>query len=60
MVWGVFWGSPSLEVLKARFYGAMGSLSWWGVAMPTAEVGAGWAVRCLWIKFVTKQKHTCF
>ena len=27
---------PSLEVLKARLDGALGSLSWWGAALPMA------------------------
>ena len=34
-------GAPSLEVLKARLDGALGSLSWWGAALPTAGVGTG-------------------
>ena len=34
-------GAPSLEALKARLDGALGSLSWWGAA-PMAGVGAGW------------------
>jgi len=29
-------GAPSLEVLKARLDGALGSLSWWGAALPTS------------------------
>jgi len=32
-------GAPSLEVLKARLDGALGSLSWWVAAMTTA---GGW------------------
>jgi len=28
-------GAPSLEALKARSDGALGSLSWWGAALPT-------------------------
>ena len=35
--------APSLEVLKARLDGWMGSLTWW----VTALVGAGWALRSL-------------
>jgi len=27
---------PSLEAFKARLDGALGSLSWWGAALPTA------------------------
>jgi len=27
---------PSLEVLKARVDGALGSLVWWGAALPMA------------------------
>jgi len=30
-------GAPSLEVLKARLDGALGSLSWWEAALPMAE-----------------------
>ena len=37
----------SLEALKARLDGALGSLSWWGAALPMAGVGAGWALRSL-------------
>jgi len=40
-------GAPSLEVLKARLDGALGSLSWWRAALPTAAVGAVWALRFL-------------
>ena len=39
--------APSLEALKARLDGALGSLSWWGAALPMAGVGAAWAVRSL-------------
>ena len=55
-----FWGSealaqlpteavcaPSVEVLRARLDGALGSLSWWGAALPMAGVEAGWALRSL-------------
>jgi len=28
--------APSLDTLKARLDGALGSLSWWGVALPVA------------------------
>ena len=35
-------GAPSLEALKARLDRALGSLSWWGTALPTAGVGAEW------------------
>ena len=38
-------GAPSLEALMARLDGALGSLSWWGAALPTAGSGAGWALR---------------
>ena len=34
-------GAPSLEALKARLDGALGSLSWCGAALPTAGVGTG-------------------
>ena len=34
-------GAPSLEALKARLDGALGSLSWWGAALPMAGVGVG-------------------
>ena len=40
-------GASSLEALKARLDGALGSLSWWGAALPTAGVWAGWALRSL-------------
>lgn len=39
--------APSLEVFKARLNGALGSLRWWGAALPMAGFGAGWAVRSL-------------
>jgi len=29
---------PSLEEIKARLYGALGSLGWWNVTLPMA----GW------------------
>ena len=29
-------GAPSLEALKTRLDGALGSLSWWGAALPMA------------------------
>jgi len=32
-------GAPSLEVLKARLDGALGSLSWWVAALPMER---GW------------------
>jgi len=38
---------PSLEALKARLDGGMGSLSWWEAVLPTAGVGAGWPSRSL-------------
>ena len=31
--------TPSLEVFKARLHGALGSLSWWVVALP---IEGGW------------------
>ena len=34
-------GAPSLEALKARLDGALGSLSWWGAALPMA---VGWSL----------------
>ena len=34
-------GAPSLEALKARLDGALGSLRWWGAALPLAG-GWGW------------------
>ena len=40
-------GAPCLEALKTSLDGAVGSLSWWGAALPTAGVGAGWALRSL-------------
>jgi len=30
-------GAPSLEVLKSRLDGALGSLSWWVAALSVAE-----------------------
>ena len=45
-------GAPSLEALKARLDGALGSLSWWGAALPTAGVGAGWALSSLPIQTI--------
>ena len=38
-------GAPSLQALKARLDGALGSLSWWGAALPMAGGGTGWALR---------------
>jgi len=38
--------APSLEALKARLDGALGSLSCW-VALPMAWVATGWALRSL-------------
>jgi len=35
----LLWDAPSLEVLKARLDGTLGSLSWWGAALPMTE---GW------------------
>jgi len=29
-------GAPALEALKAKFSEALGSLNWWGAALPTA------------------------
>ena len=40
-------GAPSLQALKARWDGALGSLSWWGAALPMAEGGTEWALRSL-------------
>ena len=40
-------GAPSLEALKARLDGVLGSLSWRGAALPMAGDGAGWARRSL-------------
>ena len=31
-------GAPSLEALKARLDGALGSPSWWGAALPMAAI----------------------
>jgi len=36
-------GAPSLQALKARWDGALGSLSWWRAALPMARGGNGWA-----------------
>jgi len=30
-------GAPSLEALKARLDGALGSMSWWGAALALAS-----------------------
>jgi len=35
--------APSLEVLKAKLDGALGSQSWWAAALLTAGFGAGWS-----------------
>jgi len=35
-------GAPSLEALKARLVGALGSLRCWGAALPMARVGGDW------------------
>ena len=40
-------GAPSLEALKARLDGVLGSLSWWGAALHMAEFRTGWAFRSL-------------
>jgi len=40
-------GAPSLQALKARWDGALGSLSWWGAALPMAGGGTGWALSSL-------------
>jgi len=32
--------TPSLEALKARLDGDLGSLTWWGATSPLAGVGA--------------------
>ena len=37
-------GASSLEVFKARLDGALGSVSWWGAALPMA---GGWN----WVTF---------
>jgi len=44
--------SPSLEVLKARLDGALGSLSWWAVALPTA-----WCSYWMSFKFPSNPSH---
>jgi len=38
-------GAPSLEILKARLDGALGSLRWWEAPSPCQGVGTGWALR---------------
>jgi len=38
-------GAPFLEALEARLDGAMGSLSWWRAALPTAGFGTGCSLR---------------
>jgi len=38
---------PSLKVLKVRLDGTLGSLSWWGAALPMAGCGTGCALRYL-------------
>lgn len=43
----IFVHAPFLEVLRAGLDGALGSLRWWGAALPMAGFGAGWAVRSL-------------
>jgi len=40
-------GAPSLEVLKARLDGALGSPNWWLATSTLQEVGTGWALRSL-------------
>ena len=35
-------GASSLEVLKARLDGALGSLRWWGVISTWKWLGIGW------------------
>ena len=40
-------GAPSLEALKARLVGALGSVRCWGAALPMARGGTGWALRSL-------------
>ena len=37
-------GAPSLEVLKSRLDGALGSLSWWVAALSVAEGFWNWLV----------------
>ena len=37
-------GAPSLQALKARWDGALGSLNWWGAVLPMAGGGTGWAL----------------
>ena len=43
---------PSLEVLKVRLDGALGSLSWWAVALSTEGAGTGWALSSLPIQAI--------
>lgn len=38
---------PSLDMLKARLNGVLGSLSWRMATLATAEVGTGWALSSL-------------
>jgi len=40
-------GAPSLQALRARLDGALGSLSCWVQPCPWQGVGAGWALRAL-------------
>jgi len=40
-------GATSLEALKARLDGALGSLSWWGANNPWQGVQTGWSLRYL-------------
>jgi len=39
--------ASSLEALKARLDGALGSLSWWVAALPTVEWCTGWSLKSL-------------
>ena len=45
-------GAPSLEAFKARLDGALGSLSWWGAALPMA---GGWN----WVGFKVLSNPSC-
>ena len=45
-------GAPSLEALKARLDGALGSLSWSGAALSMAGVWAAWDLRSLSIQTI--------
>ena len=45
-------GVPSLEALKARLDGALGSLSWSGAALSMAGVWAAWDLRSLSIQTI--------